>query len=83
MNPPVSRAISFLVEYTNQDEATILASALRSGLALLYRQAVEQAYVDDNLPRSEALTILGSESVAELDYAKRALLTDIKRGLGV
>ena len=54
---------------------------LRSGLALLYRQAVEQAYVNNDLSRSEALTILGSGSVAELDYAKQALLADIRRGL--
>ena len=81
MTLPVSRAISFLVEHTNQDEATILARALRSGLALLYRQAVEQAYVNNDLSRSEALTILGSGSVAELDYAKQALLADIRRGL--
>ena len=80
MTLPVSRAISFLVEHTNQDEATILARALRSGLALLYRQAVEQAYVNDDLSRSEALTILGSESVTELDYVKRAILADIKLG---
>ena len=54
---------------------------LRSGLVLLYRQAVEQAYVNDDLSRSEALTILGNGSVAELGYAKQALLKDIKRGL--
>ena len=54
---------------------------LRSGLALLYRQAVGQAYVNDDLSRSEALTILGNGSVAELGYAKQALLKDIKRGL--
>jgi len=78
---PLSRAISFLVEYTRQDEATILANALRSGLELLYHQAVEQAYVDEQLPQAEAVAALGSARVAELDYAKQALLADIERGL--
>ena len=78
---PMSRAISFLVEYTRDDEATILANALRSGLELLYHQAVEQAYVDEQMPQTEAIAALGSTRVAELDSAKRALLADIGRGL--
>lgn len=78
---PISRAISFLVVYTRQDEATILADALRSGLELLYRQAVEQAYVDEQVPRTEAVAALGSTRVAELEYAKQALLAAIRRGL--
>ena len=78
---PFSRAIGFLVHYTREDEATILANALRFGLDLLYRQAVEQAYVDEQMPQAEALAALGSTRVAELDYAKQALLVDIERGL--
>ncbi len=78
---PFSRAICFLVQYTREDEATILVNALRFGLDLLYRQAVEQAYGDDQMPQAEALAALGSARVAELDYAKQALLADIERGL--
>ena len=78
---PFSCAVSFLVQYTREDEATILVNALRFGLDLFYRQAVEQAYGDDQIPQAEALAALGSARVAELDYAKQALLADIERGL--
>ncbi len=77
----MTQAISFLVKHTHQDEAEILAAALRSGLELLYRQVVEQGYVDGSVSQREAEAVLGAAHVAEIDYAKQALLADIRHGL--
>ena len=75
------RELAFLNEHTGQDEVTLLARALRLGLELLYRQAVEQAFIDGTLPREEAIAVLGRERVEEIEYAKQALAQDVARGL--
>ena len=75
------RELAFLIEHTGQDEVTLLARALRLGLELLYRQAVEQAFIDGTLPREEAIAVLGRERVEEIEYAKQALAQDVARGL--
>lgn len=63
------------------DEATILTRARHLGLDLLYRQAVEQAFIDETLSRDQAVAILGEEQVEEIEYAKQALAQDVARGL--
>ena len=75
------RELAFLIEHTGQDEVTLLARALRLGLDVLYRQAVEQAFIDGTLPREEAIAVLGLERVEEIEYAKQALAQDVARGL--
>jgi len=73
--------LSFLRQRTGQDEATLLARALRLGLTLLHRQIVEQGFIDGSVTRDEAITVLGRERVQEIEYAKRALAQDVTRGL--
>ncbi len=79
--PPVTQALSFLARQTGQDEAQLLSRALRLGLDLLYRQAVEQAFIEGELSRAEALLILGAARVQEIEYAQQALAQDVARGL--
>jgi hypothetical protein len=81
VTPSIVEELTFLTQYVNEDEATILTRALHLGLNQLYRQAVEQAFIDEQLPREEAVTILGWERVEEIDYAKQALAQDIAQGL--
>ena len=73
--------LTFLTQHANEDEATILTRALHVGLSQLYHQAVEQAFINELLSREETVSILGSERVEEIEYAKQALTQDIARGL--
>jgi len=73
--------LTFLTQYTNEDETTILTRALDVGLSHLYRQAVEQAFIDEQLSRPRAVEILGQERVEEIEYARQALAEDVARGL--
>ena len=79
----IVQELTFLTQQTGQDEATLLTQALHLGLQLLYRQAVEQAFIDETLPREEAVVTLGIERVEEIEYAKQALAQDVAQGLGL
>ncbi len=73
--------LTFLTQHMGQSEATILAQALQVGLHQLYRQTVEQLCIDGGMTRQEAVTILGEERIAELEYAQQALAQDVAQGL--
>ncbi len=77
----VTKELSFLTRQTGQDELTLLSRALHIGLEVLYRQAVEQALIDEEITKEEAASALGSERVDDIEYAKRALVQDVVRGL--
>ncbi|MFO1431056.1 MAG: hypothetical protein U1F76_13075 [Candidatus Competibacteraceae bacterium] len=80
---PITRELRFIAEQTGEDELSLLSRALHLGLHFLYHQAVEQAYIDGNLARPDAVETLGAERVDEIDYAKKALAQDIARGLSL
>jgi hypothetical protein len=80
---PIAQELEFLMQRTGQDELTLLSQAMRLGLGLLYGQTAEQAFIDDVLTRDEAVTALGPQRVAEIEYAKQALAQDVRRGLGL
>ena len=82
-NISITRELSFITTYTGEDELTLLSRALHLGLNLLFRQAAEQALIENRLPREEAITILGLERVEEIEYAKAALEQDMVRGLAL
>jgi hypothetical protein len=73
----IFQTLTFLKQYTGQEETQLVGQALLLGLQLLYRQTVEQAFIEETLPRNEAVNLLGAERVAELEYAKQALWQDI------
>jgi hypothetical protein len=81
--PSILQELAFLKEHTGEDEAILLSRAVDLGLQILYREAVEQAFIDETIPRQEAIAVLGLDRVAELEYAKQALETDIRRGLNL
>ena len=82
-NRSIARSLSFLREHTGEDELTLLSRALDLGLNELYRQTVEQAFVDGEMARDEAVVILGLDRVQDLEYAMEALAQDVERGLGL
>ena len=77
----IFQTLTFLKQHTGQEETQLVGQALLLGLQLLYRQTVEQAFIEETLPRNEAVNLLGAERVAELEYAKQALWQDIHQAL--
>ena len=80
---PVTEELIFLKQQTGQDEATILIKALHLGLSALYRQTVEQLFIDGELPREKALGMLGEDRLTEIEYAKHAIEQDVKQGFAL
>jgi hypothetical protein len=73
--------LDFLVAQKGQDEATVLAQALRAGIEALYRETLTEAYLLGKVPRETVLRELGSERLAEIDYQRDALRRDVVWGL--
>lgn len=80
---PILRELAFLAQHTGQDELSLLSQALNLGLGMLYRQTVEEAFINENLSRDDAVAAIGAQRVTDIEYAKRALTQDIARGLGL
>lgn len=80
---PILRELAFLAEHTGQDELSLINQALTLGLRMLYRQTVEEAFIDGELSRDDAMTALGAQRVSDIEYAKRALTQDVARGWGL
>ncbi len=76
----MANELTFLTQHMGQSEAIILAQALQVGLNVLYRQTVERLFIDGDMTRQEALTILGEGRIAELEYAQQALAQDVAQG---
>ncbi len=78
---PVSVAgeLDFLRERTGKDESALLAEAVRVGLETLYRRTIEEMFIDDEIPRPQAVAVLAEERVASLEYAKKALTDDVEQ----
>jgi len=79
----ITQELTFLVEQTGQPEETLLSRALHVGMSTLYRDAIEQMFIDGQIDREEALSVLGRERLAEIEYTMSALAADVKRGLGL
>lgn len=73
--------LEFVVAQRGEDEATILARALRSGLAALYRETLIEAYLLGRIDREVALRTLGPEQLEEVERQREALRRDVEWGL--
>jgi hypothetical protein len=73
----LAHELTFLQQQTGQNEATLLAQALPLGLNLLYRQKVEELFVNGVLSYPEALNILGEARLTEIQLAQQALVKRI------
>ena len=63
--------LSFLVEHTNEDEVTVLTHALGVGMDVLYRQAIEEAYMEGRVDVGLAIDVLGAERVEDIRLCAR------------
>jgi hypothetical protein len=73
--------LKFLVAQKGQDEATVLAQALRMGVETLYQEALIEAFLLGKMPRETALRELGPDRLAEVEYQRDALRRDVEWGL--
>ena len=73
--------LDFLVAQKGQDEAVVLAEALRSGIETLYQEALTEGYLSGEIPRETVLEELGSVRLAEIEDQRDALRRDVEWGL--
>ena len=73
--------LDFLLAQSGQDEATILARALRTGIETLYQEALTEAYLLGRVPREALLEELGPERLDEVELQRDALRRDFQWGL--
>jgi hypothetical protein len=73
--------LDFLVEQEGQDEATVLARALRTGVEVLYQEALIEAYLLGKVTRETLLREIGQERLQELEDQRDAIRRDIEWGL--
>jgi hypothetical protein len=77
----LTERLDFLVTQKGQDEAAVLAQALRAGIEALYQETQTEAYLLGKVPRETVLRELGSERLAEIDDQRDALRRDVAWGL--
>lgn len=73
--------LKFLVNQKGQDEATVLAQALRMGVETLYQEALIEGFLLGEVSRETALRELGPERLSEVEYQRDALKRDVEWGL--
>lgn len=77
----LTEQLAFVVSRRQQDEAMVLAQAVREGIQVLYREALVEAYLLGQIPREIILKELGSEQLEEIEYQRDALQRDVEWGL--
>jgi hypothetical protein len=70
--------LEFLVAHRGEDEATMLAQALRTGIEALYQEALTEAFLLQRVPREMVLKELGSERLTEIEYQRDVLRRDVE-----
>lgn len=78
---PLTHQLEFVVAASKQDEASVLAQAVRRGLELLYREALIEAYLMGRIAREKILAELGAEELAELEFQRDAFQHDVAWGI--
>ncbi|MFL6197032.1 MAG: hypothetical protein ACJ75H_22795 [Thermoanaerobaculia bacterium] len=73
--------LDFVVALKGQDEAAVLAQALRTGVEALYREALIEGYLLGKVPRETALKELGPDQLADVEYQRDSLRRDVEWGL--
>lgn len=77
----LTEQLAFVITQRQQDEATILAEAVRAGIQVLYRETLIEAYLLDQISREIILNELGLEQLEEIEYQRDALQRDVEWGL--
>ncbi|MBI4674825.1 MAG: hypothetical protein HY741_24535 [Chloroflexi bacterium] len=78
---PMTHQLEFVVAESKQDEASVLAQAVRRGLELLYKEAFIEAYLMGRVSREKILNELGAEELADIEFQRDAFRRDVAWGL--
>lgn len=78
---PLTHQLEFVVAESKQDEASVLAQAVRRGLELLYKEALIEAFLMGRIPREKILAEFGTEELTEIEYQRDAFQRDVEWGL--
>jgi hypothetical protein len=76
------KELDFLIHETGKDSNNLLAQAVQEGIHLLYKRQVAEAYMNKRIDREQAVLLLGTSELDQLDYAWQAVENDINWGLG-
>jgi len=77
----LTQELTFLMAQRQQDEAAVLAQAVRTGIRALYRETLIEAFLMGRVSRQEALKQLGPEALEEVEYQRDALQHDVAWGM--
>ena len=77
----LAKHLDFVAAQRGEDEAAVLALALRTGMKALYQEALIEAYLLGRIPRETILRELGPEQLDEIEYQRDALRRDVEWGL--
>lgn len=77
----LSEHLDFLVAQQGQDEAAVLAQALRTGIESLYREALIEAYLLGKVPRERVMEEISPDLLEEVEDQRDALRRDVEWGL--
>jgi hypothetical protein len=75
-----AQQLAFLVARRQQDEATVLAQAMREGVFALYREALVEAFLLGQISREQMVRELGADLTAQIEYQRDALKRDVDWG---
>ena len=77
-----TKELDFLIHETGKDSSFLLEQAMEVGIHILFKRQVTEAYINKRIDRSQALLLLGSEKLEQIDNAWEAVEKDIAWGLG-
>ena len=77
----LTQKLAFVVARRHEDEATVLAQAVREGIHTLYREVLIEAYLLGRVSRETVLKELGPEQLEEIEYQRDALQRDVAWGM--
>jgi hypothetical protein len=77
----LTQQLAFVMAQRREDEATILAQAVREGIHTLHREVLIEAYLLGRVSRETVLKELGPEQLKEIEYQRDALQRDAAWGM--
>jgi hypothetical protein len=77
----LAQQLAFVVSQRREDEAIILAQAVREGIQVLYRETLIEAYLLGQVSREAMLKELGPDQLEEIEYQRDALQRDVGWGI--
>ncbi len=76
----LAQQLTFVVTQRHEDEAHVLAQAMRRGIQAMYHEALIESYLLKQTPREVVLKELGPDQLDEIEYQRDALQRDVAWG---